>query len=101
MPDYRLSRKAEDDIQKIAAYGIKTYGLEMARDFRDGLVRQLNTIAQVPLTYPAVDDLMVGYRRCVYRTISIYYRIDETEIFVGRILGRQDPIAALDNELLD
>lgn len=94
MANYRLSRKAEEDILRIADYGIKTYGLEIARDFP-----QLGTNAQAPLTYPAVDELVPGYRRSVYRNLAIYYRIDGTEVFVARILGRQDPVAALNDSL--
>tara|TARA_R110002012_G_scaffold162367_1_gene324606 strand:+ start:350 stop:652 length:303 start_codon:yes stop_codon:yes gene_type:complete len=99
MADYRLSRKAEEDILRIADYGIRTYGVEIARDFRDGLSRHLAIIAGAPLTYPIVDELIAGYRRSIYRSLTIYYRIDGTEIFVARILGRQDPIAALNESL--
>jgi len=44
-----------------------------------------------PLLYPDVDHIHKGYRRSVYGSHSIYYRIDPEEIVIVRILGREDP----------
>lgn len=37
MADYRLSRRADADLENIALYGIETFGINQALSYRDGL----------------------------------------------------------------
>ena len=46
-------------------------------------------IAENPYRYPAVDDVSPGYRRAVYRSHSIYYRLVGDRVEIMRIIGRQ------------
>lgn len=90
MPDYTLSKEAEKDLRNIARYGIKKFGIEQSRLYRDTLKQRLAEIAQTPLLWSAVDHVNVGYRRSVCRSHAIYYRIEGKEIRIIRILKHQD-----------
>jgi len=47
-------------------------------------------LAERPLSYPAVDDIRVGYRRSVCGADSIYYRIEGEAVEIMAIIGQQD-----------
>lgn len=90
MADYRLSVRAETDLENIATFGIEQFGAGQARRYLDGLYRRFSRIAEMPLLYPAVDDIRAGYRRSVFESHSIYYQIEGDGVFIVRILGRED-----------
>jgi len=90
MANYRLSKEADEDLDHIFDYGIDEFGLEKALSYVDGMTKRFSDIAETPLFWQAVDAIRVGYRRSVYKSHSIYYRIDLNEVVIVRILGRQD-----------
>lgn len=47
-------------------------------------------IADQPYLFQAVDNIRAGYRRSVYGTESIYYRINGDTVEIMAILRRQD-----------
>ncbi len=47
-------------------------------------------LAENPYLWQAVDSIRIGYRRSVYVSDSIYYRIDGNTVEIMRILGSQD-----------
>ena len=95
MAEYRLSRRAESDLEEIALYGIETFGIEQTIRYRDGLKAHLRAIAQAPMRYPKIDNIRPGYRRSVYERHAIYYRSEGNRVLIVRILGRQDVATAL------
>jgi toxin ParE1/3/4 len=99
MASYRLTHKAEDDLDRLYERGIGDYGLRQADVFYDGLIARFEHIAQTPLLYPAVDFIRSGYRRSVYERLSIYYRVDDQNVVISRLIEKQLPI--LDDELSD
>lgn len=99
MATYRLTHKAEDDLERLYKRGIRDYGLRQADVFYDGLIARFDHIADSPLLYPAVDFIRPGYRRSVYERLSIFYRIEEDVIVISRLIEKQLPI--LDDELND
>ena len=88
MADYRLSRRADADLEDIALYGIETFGIEQALSYRDGLKARF---AEAPHQLPGVDHIRPGYRRSVYKSHAIYDRMDEEGVLIVRVLGRQGP----------
>lgn len=95
MAVYRLNAEAADDIERLFEFGIGRYGLEAAINYVDGLIRQLDELASHPLHYQAVDHIRKGYRRSVYGSHSIYFRVIGETVDVMRILGREDPSLSL------
>jgi len=95
MASYRLNREALEDLDRLYEHGVLTFGLRQADAYFDGIVSRFQKIADQPELYPAIDHIRQGYRRSVYRSHSIYYRIDPDEIVIVRILGQQDIDKAL------
>jgi toxin ParE1/3/4 len=90
MASYRLNREALEDLDRLYEHGVLTFGLRQADAYFDGIVNRFQKIADQPELYPAIDHIRQGYRRSVYKSHSIYYRIDPGEIVIVRILGQQD-----------
>ena len=94
MGDYDLSPEAEWDLLDIDIYGLENFCLTQAEQYHEGLALRFQEIASNPLQYQAIDHTRQGYRRCVYRSHSIYYRIESQRVSIMRILGRQDTAKA-------
>jgi toxin ParE1/3/4 len=90
MPGYELSCAADQDFENIFEFGIDTFGLDQALSYQNGMKERFDKLAEQPQLYPAVDHIRAGYRRSVYGSHSIYYRIDSQGVVIARILGQQD-----------
>jgi len=99
MAVYRLSQRADQDFESIYVFGVLNFGLEQAEIYTDGLERRFEQIATQPLLYPAIDHIQPGYRRSVYGSHAVYYRIHEDIVLIARILHSQDVDNALCEEL--
>ena len=89
MSEYELAPAAEQDLLDIAHYGLTNFGIAQSEQYRDGLKSRFQEIADNPQRYPAIDHIRQGYRRCVYRSHSIYDRSEGSGVAIMRILGRQ------------
>ena len=90
MASYRLSQTADEDLDRLYEYGVLTYGLEQADHYYDGSIQRFHELVETPRLWQAVDHIRAGYRRSVYGSHSIYYRIDGDAIEIMRILGHED-----------
>ncbi len=94
MASYRLSERADEDFESIYLFGLLNFGMNQADSYADGMVARFEQIAAQPDLYPAIDSIRPGYRFSVYRSHSIYYRVDGNDVLVVRILRNQDVGAA-------
>ena len=94
MGSYELAKVADEDFENILDYGIDTFGLKQALKYHNGMKQRFDELAKQPKLYPAVDHIRSGYRRSVYGSHSIYYRVEAKRVLIVRILGRQDPAKA-------
>jgi toxin ParE1/3/4 len=69
---------------------VREFGEEQAENYFNGFFERFAMLAEQPLAYPAVDDIRDGYRRSVYGTDSIYYRVAGDNIEIMAIIGQQD-----------
>ncbi len=90
MASYRLSDSALADLGRLYEHGILTVGLRLADEYYDGPIARMQSIADQPALYPAVDYIREGYRRSLYGVHSIYYRSGREGVEIMRILGRED-----------
>ena len=95
MANYRLSKKADADFESIYLFGLLNFGLKQADAYAGGLEERFGQIAGQPYMYRAIDHIKPGYRFSVYRSHSIYYRVDDVGVLISRILHNQDVGAAL------
>ncbi len=96
MLGYRLSKRAEKDLENIALYSIQNFGIEQARLYRDGLFKTFDMICEFPMIGSDQNRIKKNARRQVYESHTIYYRVDHKAIFILRILGPgEDPLRHL------
>jgi len=90
MVSYRLSERADEDFESIYIFGLINFGSWQADVYADGMEARFTQIAEQPQLYPAVDHIKPGYRLSVYKSHSIYYRVDNDHVFIVRILRNQN-----------
>lgn len=95
MAKYKLSVQAANDLEQIFIYGAMNFGLPRAEDYIEGLQQHIAKLAEHPHRYPAVDEIREGYRRSVYGSHSIYYRVEIDISLIVRILRNQNTTTAL------
>ncbi len=91
MASYRLTETADRDFENIFDFGIDTFGLDRATVYQTEMLGRFAELATQPMLYNAVDHIQEGYRRSIFGPHSIYYRIEQHEVVIVRILGRQNP----------
>ncbi|WP_440905245.1 type II toxin-antitoxin system RelE/ParE family toxin [Catenovulum sp. SX2] len=89
MANYRISKKAEDDLRRIWLHGLEKYGEVQADVYFFKFFARFEQLSNQPFLAPEVDEIRQGYRRAVCGIDNIYYRIDGDDIEIMRILGRQ------------
>jgi toxin ParE1/3/4 len=90
MGSYKLTQKARADLKRIWLYGLKTHGHKRADQYHQGMLDCFAQIADQPYLFQSVDYIRAGYRRSVYGTESIYYRINGDMVEIMTIIGRQE-----------
>jgi toxin ParE1/3/4 len=90
MSDYNLSNGAKEDLIRIHRYGVDKFGMEQADKYFNAFFEHFEMIAQKPYSYPSVDFINPGYRRCVCGVESIYFTIQHNQEAIMTIIGRQD-----------
>ena len=90
MGKYILSFAAEADLEKLLEYGIENFGEAVAITYFDGLVGRFESLAASPFQYPAAENIREGYRLCVYKSHSVYFRCVNKDVEIVRILNGQD-----------
>ena len=96
MANYKLSSAPDKDFEQLFEYGIDKYGLSKAKSWVDGLTIKLQTIAENPLHYQAVDYIRSGYRRSVYGKHTIYYMTSNDSVDIMRILRSENLATAFE-----
>lgn len=90
MANYRISESAKNDLIRIHQYGVEKFVMAQADKYFAELFECFDTIALRPFSFESVDYIKEGYRRCVCRADSIYYRINGDTVEIMAIIGRQD-----------
>ncbi len=84
-----LSRKASADYDAILDYTIKSFGVEQAQKYGNGLDYSFKLLAENPYMGTPYQD---KFRRYVYREHVVYYQITPNYIVIVEIRhGRQAP----------
>ena len=91
MAPYKLNNAAKADLRRIYRYGARNFGLNKANEYYDTMFSKFSQIAVEPYLYVSVDELRKGYRRAIYGSHSIYYRLTDDGVEIMRILGQQNP----------
>ena len=90
MASYELTRAADEDLDRLYVFGFHEFGERQADAYYEGMVERFEELVINPYLWQGVDDLRRSYRRSVYKKHSIYYRIDNEDVVIVRILGREN-----------
>jgi len=96
MRSLRFTREAKADLEGIAVYTLERYGAKQAQTYRGGFENFFALLAEHPMAGSDQSGIQPRLRRIVHQSHAIYYRVDQDEITIARILGPgQDPLEAL------
>ena len=90
MRNYRLSNTAREDLLRIYAYGVSSFGKAQAELYFEKLFTCFDYIKDAPFSFQAVDHIKQGYRRCVCGVSSIYYKVEKDGVDIIMIVGQED-----------
>lgn len=90
MYNLELNENAKVDLLRIYEYGIAEFGLNQADIYFNMMHDCFDKIASNPYLFPNAIRYRDGYRYCVCGVDTIFYKINENEIEVMAIIGRQD-----------
>nr|WP_299386222.1 type II toxin-antitoxin system RelE/ParE family toxin [Allomuricauda sp.] len=90
MDTYRLSPEAKDDLVRIYNYGIKQFGQQQAEIYIAELLAAIERLTKNPGHFQSVDEIVPGYRRCVHKADTIYFRLKKNTVEIMAVVGRQD-----------
>lgn len=90
MNSYRLSKEAEIDLIQIYHYGVNRFGSAQAEKYYNSLFDYFEVISQRPFSFESVDYIRLGYRRSVFKSHSIYFRVNKEFVEIMAIVGKQD-----------
>jgi toxin ParE1/3/4 len=86
MVGYRLSNRAEVDLEAIADYTVDTWGPEQAIRYITGLLDCCERIALNPQIGRPCQVVRTGYRRIEHERHVLFYRVIDGDAFIARIL---------------
>lgn len=90
MNDYKISELAKEDLIRIHNYGAHKFGEAQADKHIESFFQHFELIANNPDAFESVDYLKPGYRRCPCGADSIFYRINNGQVEIMTIIGRQE-----------
>ena len=90
MAKYRLSNEAKNDLIRIHQYGVEKFGMTQADKYFESFFEYFKIIVQRPYSFESIEYIKKDYRRCVCGADSIYFKINEDDIDIMAIVGRQD-----------
>ncbi|WP_298148798.1 type II toxin-antitoxin system RelE/ParE family toxin [Flavobacterium sp.] len=90
MYSYRLNIQVEEDLTRIFEYGMSQFGLNEATKYYDMFFECFSKISSNPFLFLSADHYKKGYRYCVCGVATIFYRVNEDEMEIMAIIGRQD-----------
>ncbi|PQQ26439.1 type II toxin-antitoxin system RelE/ParE family toxin [Photorhabdus hindustanensis] len=93
---YKFSELADEDIFHIARYTIQQFGQNQARRYHDELKRTFELLATSPWIGRECDWVCAGMRRFEFKKHSIYYMLQDGDIFISRIIHQSMDVDILD-----
>ena len=95
MASYKLSRRADHDIDAIFIFGVERFGIEQATEYLLGLHDHFERLTENPDVWPHITVQKQSFQRSVYQSHAIYYQNNGDYLLIVRVLGQQDIDKAL------
>jgi len=92
MAKYRLTLQAEADLLNMFLYGFESFGLAEAENYREGMVRCFELLAENPRLGRKADNFASGARRHEHAQHVIFYdEQPDSVLIIGIIHERSMP----------
>ena len=90
MANYRLTRKADNDLAALYEYGILNFGLTQAQTYIMGLYERFEPLADGPKIGRSAAEFISNLRRVEYHANVIFYLPDIPDgILIVRVLRKE------------
>ncbi|WP_353217232.1 type II toxin-antitoxin system RelE/ParE family toxin [Sandarakinorhabdus sp.] len=89
MAEYRLSPRAQRDLEALFDDTVDRWGLAQAMRYTDLIEAACAALAAAPYQAPACDHIRPGYRRRAVEQHIIYFRVQDDGIAIIRILHQR------------
>ncbi|WP_199925125.1 type II toxin-antitoxin system RelE/ParE family toxin [Neorhizobium sp. SOG26] len=89
MAEYRLSNKAEDDLEDIFLFSLHAFGERQAIQYVDDLHRCLELLADNPRMGRRAAGFDTEVHRHEHQSHVIFYEIDDNGIFVITVIHKR------------
>ena len=89
MYNYFLTREAKEDLWRIYEFGVYKFGLIQAEKYFNMIHDCFEKIVLNPFMFPEAINYRNAQRYCVCGVDTIYYNINDNQIEIVTILGRQ------------
>lgn len=86
---YKVSKEADHDLAKTYEYGIETFGLKQAQTYLLGLHDMFQTLADTSKMGRDASEYGERLKRFSYKSHIVFYMINDTGVFVVRVLNQQ------------
>jgi toxin ParE1/3/4 len=80
------SRQAAFDIDEITAFSVAQFGVDVASDYLIGLELACELLREFPEMAAIYPRVRPAIRCLIYRSHRIFYRADEEQVLVVRVL---------------
>ena len=98
--NYKISKEADNDLEKIWLYTFENWSLEQADYYLDLIMNEIEYLSENPKSGKDYDEIRKGYFRSRVKSHFIFYRINlkEETVEIIRILHHQMDIDSHINE---
>jgi toxin ParE1/3/4 len=80
MSDYRITRLAQHDLEKIWEYTLHEWSLSQAEKYIDGLLSSFDAIGEGKLQGKAIDSVRKGYRKVLFEKHHVFFRLSQDKV---------------------
>jgi len=98
--NYKISKEADNDLEKIWLYTFENWSLEQADYYLDLIMNEIEYLSENPKSGKDYDEIRKGYFHSQVKSHFIFYRINlkEETVEIIRILHHQMDIDSHINE---
>ncbi|MNK78597.1 Toxin ParE1 [compost metagenome] len=98
--NYKISKEAENDLEKIWLYTFENWSLEQADYYFDLIMNEIEYLTENPKSGKDYNEIRKGYFRSRVKSHFIFYRINlkEEKVEIIRILHQQMDVDSHINE---
>jgi toxin ParE1/3/4 len=84
---YRLSKKADQDVEDIVAYGAREFGVQQATKYHEGLTKAFEFLSVYPRAERERNEFSPPVRIHTFGSHVVIYVIDDDGVLIVRVLG--------------